>query len=90
MTRSVANGRVPLPPRLEEILQQRCRFTICDTAIDLGPVMTGRLAEDTRSVLDAAALGIRCAVVEAAQASEGDRLGAHRAGFERDVEVAFD
>ena len=52
--------------------------------------MAGRLAEDARAVLDAAALGIGRAVVDAPDAREGDRLGAHRAGLERDVEIALD
>jgi hypothetical protein len=40
-------------------------------------------------VLDRAALWIISPEIEPAQASEGDRRGAHRAGFEGDVEVTF-
>ena len=46
--------------------------------------------KDARAVLDTAALGIGRAVVEPAQPGEGDRLGAHRAGLQGDVEVAVD
>ncbi len=59
---------------MEEGAQQLGRFLLGDAAIDLRPVMAGRLAEDARPVLDTAALGIGRAVVKAAQAREGNRL----------------
>ena len=52
--------------------------------------MAGRLAEDARAVLDAAALRIGGAVVEPAEARERDGGGAHRARLQRHVEVAAD
>src|SRR5580698_9694583 len=51
-------------------------------------MVTGWLIEDTRSVLHAAALWIVGAKIEPADARQRDRRGAHRAGFERDIEVA--
>jgi putative glutamine amidotransferase len=80
--------RATLPPRLEKPLQQRRRFRFGDAAIDLRPVMAGRLIEDARPVLDAAALRIVGAEEQAADAEEGDGLRAHGAGLERDIEVA--
>ena len=59
-------------------------------ADDLGPVMAGGLLEDARPVLDPTALGVRRAEVEPPQPGEGDCLGAHGAGFQRDVDVAVD
>ena len=50
--------------------------------------MAGRLVEDARAVLDTAALGIGRAPIEAPDAREGNRLGAHRTGFQRDIEIA--
>ena len=41
-------------------------------------------------MLDRTAFGIGSAEIEAADAGEGDRRGAHGAGLERDIEVAID
>ena len=51
-------------------------------------MMTGGLGEDARAVLDAAALGIGRAVIEAADAGEGNGLRAHGAGLQRDIKIA--
>ncbi len=51
-------------------------------------MMAGRLVEDARAVLHPAALGVVGAEIEAADAGQGNRRGAHRAGLQRDVEVA--
>src|SRR4051812_3369091 len=74
----------------EERAQQTCGLPLADARIDLGPMVAGRLVEDARAVLDAAALGIGGAIVKAPDPGEGDRLGAHRAGLQRDVEIAVD
>src|SRR5205814_394792 len=50
----------------------------------------GRLVEDARPILDAAAFGIGRAVVEPPYPGKGNGLGTHRAGLERDVEIALD
>lgn len=47
------------------------------------------MREHTRAVLDATAFGIGCRIIEPAQARVGNRGGAHRAGFERNVEIAI-
>ena len=48
------------------------------------------MAEDLGAVLDAAALGVVGAEVEAAQAGQRDGLGTHGAGLGRDPEqLAF-
>ena len=44
--------------------------------------------EHPRAVFDRSALGVACGVVEAGDARVDHRARAHRAGFERDVEVA--
>ena len=44
--------------------------------------------EKARAVVDRAALGVRSGVVEAAQAGQGDRAGAHRARLERHIKIA--
>src|SRR5829696_2481987 len=76
------------PPLPEERPQQRRRPRLPDAAVDLRPVVAGRARVDARAVVDAAALGVGGAVVEAAEAGEAERVGAHRAGLEGDVEVA--
>ena len=53
-------------------------------------MVTRRLLEDAWTVLDSAPLGVGGAVVDAAQAREGDCLGAHRTGLQGDVQVAID
>src|SRR6185437_6322058 len=66
----------PLP---EESAQQLGGARFVDAAIDLGTVVTSRLLEEARAVLDGAALGIAGAEIEAAQAREGDGGGTHGA-----------
>ena len=53
-----------------------------------GRWMAGRLLEDAGAVLDPAALGVGGTEVEPAQPGEGDRLRAHGARLQRDVDVA--
>src|SRR6185503_1790492 len=84
---SFADASAPLP---EESAQQFARFTFTESGIELGLMMAGRLVEDARTVLDAAALGIGGPPVEPADAGEGNRLGAHRAGLQRNIEIAID
>src|SRR5680860_737455 len=52
--------------------------------------MTGRLREETRAVLDRAALGIGRAEIEAADTGKGDGGRAHGARLERHIEIAAD
>ena len=59
-----------------------------DAGIDIRCVVAGRLAEDAGAVLDAAALGIGCAVVEPPDARERDGGGAHRARLQGYIEIA--
>ena len=52
-------------------------------------MIAGRLVEDARPVLDAAALWVVGGEIEPADAGERDRGGAHRARLQRDVEIAI-
>ena len=54
------------------------------------PMVADGAREDPRAVVDAAALGVLGAVIDPAQAREARRRRAHRAGLERDVEIAAD
>src|SRR5882724_3159882 len=76
--------RTSLSLRPEERLQQLARPHFADTAMDFRPVVAGRLPEDARPMLDAAPLRVKGAEIESADAGEGNRLRAHRAGLERD------
>src|SRR5260221_8386738 len=82
-------GSSPLPPLLEEILQQRGRLALADSTINLGAVVAGRLREDARPVLDPAAFRIVGAEIDPAHPEQSDRRGAHRARLERDMEIVI-
>ena len=60
-----------------------------NAAIDFRLVVAGGLGKDFRAVIDAAALGVVGAEVDAADAGEGNGCRAHRAGLQRHIEVAF-
>src|SRR4051812_6777170 len=51
-------------------------------------MVAGRAGEEAHAAVDCAALQVGGAEIEAAEAGERDRARAHRAGFERDVEIA--
>src|SRR6185312_11012018 len=85
-TQDSVSGSLPLRPEVR--LQQRTRPRLADAAIDLRPVVAGRLLENARPVVDPTALRIVGAKIEPADTGEGDRLRAHRAGLKRDIEVA--
>jgi len=74
----------------KEGAQQLAGALLLDAAVDLGLVVGGRLLEQPRPVLDCAALWVVGAEIKPAQAGKADRRGAHRARFERDVEIAID
>src|SRR5690606_40112403 len=61
--------------------------SLSDAGVDLRNMMAGRLREDARPGLDAAALGIARAVVEPPDACEGDGCCAHRAWLQGDIEA---
>ena len=86
-------GRLPAARRLtavtKEGAQKVARAPLLDAAVDLGPVVGGRLLEQPRPVLDRTALWVVGAEIEPAQAGQADRRGAHRARFEGDVEIAI-
>lgn len=75
-------------PIAKEVLEQSGGFCFPESLIDLGAVMAGRLVEDPGAMFDAAALRIAGGIVEAPDTRERYRAGAHRAGFESDVEIA--
>ncbi len=62
-------------------------MAFADPRIDLWRMMAGGLGVEAGAMLDRAALLVRGAVIEPADAREGDRRRAHRAGLQRHVEV---
>jgi len=74
----------------KEGAQQLPGALLLDAAVDLGLVVGGRLLEQPRPVLDCPALWVVGAEIKPANAGKTDRRGAHRARFERDVEIAID
>ena len=79
-------GLLPLP--LEKVAQQCGRRGFADAADDLGAVVAGGGLEDPGAVIDAAALRVVGAENQAADAEQADGVGAHRAGLQRDDQVA--
>src|SRR5215469_11776073 len=77
-------------PDREKVAQQRRGFALADAAVDFGPVQACGRREIAHAVLDCPALGIGGAIIDAPDAGERDRRRAHRAGLERDVEIAVD
>src|SRR3984893_8210598 len=73
----------------KEGAQQLAGALLLDAAVNLGPVVGGRLLEEARPVLDCPALWVVGAEIKPAKASQADRRGAHRAWFEGDVEIAI-
>src|SRR5579864_231513 len=76
------------PSRLKERAQQRGAAALVEPAINLWPVMAGRLVEDARAMLDTAALRVVGAEIKASDPRQRDRRGAHRTRFEGHVEIA--
>jgi hypothetical protein len=62
-----------LPERPKKALQKRRRRSLADTGVDLWRMMAGGRGKETDAVVDSPALGIGGAVVEPAEASEGNR-----------------
>src|SRR5690606_3354429 len=75
-------------PGGEESAEERGGPRLADPAIDLGAMVAGGLAEETHARFHRAALRVGGAVIEPADAREGNRRRAHGAGLERDIEVA--
>ena len=74
----------------EEGFEERRRLGFGEAGVDFGRVVAGRLAEDARSVFDAAAFRVAGPVIEPPDAGERDRGRAHRTGFQSYVKVAID
>ena len=87
---SAGLGATCLPPHLEKLLEQRRRLGLADRRIDLRHVVAGRLGKEPHAGIHRAALGIGGAVIEPPDPGERNRARAHRAGLQRDVEVAID
>ena len=81
-----------LPPTLaaggKKVAQHFAAGGLGDAGVKLGPVVAGWLVKNARPVLDAAALGIGGAEIEAADTRQRHRLGTHRARFEGHIQVA--
>ena len=75
---------------LKKSLQQRRGFGLAYRRIDLRHVMAGRLGKEPHPGIHRAALGIGGAVIEPPDPRKRNRARAHRAGLQRDVEVAVD
>src|ERR1700747_1716591 len=73
----------------EKVAQQFAGAPFLDASVNFRPVMRRRLVEQAGPMLDRTALWIIGPEVEPAQARPRDRRGAHRAGFEGDVEIAL-
>jgi len=73
---------------LKEIAQECCAFTFAHAADYFGPMVAGGCCEDTCAVLDSAAFRIVGAEHQSTDAEEANGVGAHRAGFQRDDELA--
>ncbi|GEM_PF-385272 len=72
---------------MEEILEQGFGFSSGDAIVYFGHMVGLRVGENARAMIDAAGFGIGGAEIEAADAGGGNGHGAHRAGFQRDIEV---
>jgi hypothetical protein len=79
-----------LTPVLEKSSEQVRRLRVSDPAIHLRGVVAGRLVEEADAMLDGARLFVGGAKIKPGNPREGDRAGAHRAGFEGNVEMATD
>src|SRR4051794_15758291 len=85
--RTVSNPPCP-SPRAKKALQQLCSLALADAAIDFGSMQAGRRGKIAHAVLDRAAFYIEGSEVEPADAREGKRRRAHRAGLERHMQIA--
>ena len=74
----------------EEFSEEGGGFGFADPADDFRGVVAGWRGEDAGAVVHAAAFGVIGAENQFSDPGEGDGLGAHRAGFQGDVEVAAD
>ncbi len=74
-------------PRGEEVPQQDGRGRFADAGNNFGPMMTGRLGEHSRAVIDTSPFGIGRRIDEADEAGLCDGAGTHGAGFKRDVDL---
>ncbi len=77
-------------PIAEEVSEECRGVPLGEAGDDLRRVVAGRRRIEPDAVLDRAALRIAGAVIEAADAGERDRPGAHRARLQGDVEIAAD
>jgi hypothetical protein len=78
-----------LPLRLEEAAQQSCGGGFADAANDYRTVVAGGRGEYSGAVIDSAALWVIRAEDQPADAEQADGVGAHRAGFQGDDQVAI-
>jgi FkbM family methyltransferase len=89
-TAIIAHGAIKLAeavaiPFGEEGAEQVRGLGLGDAVVDLGRVVALRMGEDAGAVQDAAGFRIARSEIEPGDAGEGNRRGAHRAGFQRDV-----
>lgn len=75
---------------MEEALKEITSAIRTDSAVNLGPVMARRLAEQARSVFYPAHPLVLCSEINTANSCKGDGSGTHCAGLERDEEITPD
>jgi len=79
-----------LPSRSKKRLQHRRSLALANGRVHLRHMVAGGGGIEPHTGIDGAALGICRAVIEPADAGEGDGGRAHGAGLERDIEIAID
>lgn len=76
------------PPPGKEAAQDLPGLRLAHSRIYIRPMMALRLLEHPRAMFHRAALGIACRVIDPGNPGMGDGPGAHRAWFERYIEIA--
>lgn len=71
----------------KKLPQQFRRSLFLDAAIHIGPMVAGRLRKKARAMVHAAALGVGRAVINPAQPRKRNGRRAHRARFQRDIQI---
>src|SRR6266481_3696771 len=85
---NLASPATHSPPRPKKLAQQLTGGAFGDAAVNLRAVVASRLVEDARAVFDPAAFCIVGGEIEPADPRQADRRGTHRAGLQRNVEIA--
>ncbi len=71
------------------MLEKRCRFDSPDAAVDFRAVIAGGLGKQPGAVHHCAAFRVLRTIIKPGDPRVGNRTGAHRAGLQRDPQVAI-